>query len=100
MERFEYVADRKKGNMKATTIFTRMTVVLLGMLFGGLAYSQSQSKPCPTVIPKTPQEILMVEQTSNKKGCWTRDRNGELVFIGERPDQYRAIPKDPNPATR
>jgi hypothetical protein len=92
-----YLAVRKEGNMKTPTISTRMTAVLLEMLFGGLAHSQSQSKPCPKVIPKTSQEILMIEQSSNKKGCWTRDRNGQLVFIAERPDQYKA---NPNPATR
>lgn len=37
---------------------------------------------CPPVTPKNPQEAVMMVQTSNKQGCWVRDKKtSQLVFL-------------------
>lgn len=52
----------------------------------GLCSAQQNVKKCAPVTPKNPQEAVMMEQTTNKTGCWVRDPNtGQLVFISSLP---------------
>ncbi len=59
-------------------------------------------KPCPPVAPKSPQEALMMEAASNKKGCWIRDkRTGLLGFVSDVPPNknYKPILETPKTST-
>src|SRR5882672_11718318 len=61
--------------------------------------SSAQAKSCPQVTAKNPQEALMMEQASNKQGCWARDKKtGQLVFLSNLPpnQNYKPLAKSSN----
>jgi hypothetical protein len=61
--------------------------------------AQTGSNACPPVAPKNAQEALMMEQSSNKEGCWQRDSSGKLVFVNKGGIKYKPVLPQPNPAT-
>jgi hypothetical protein len=69
------------------------------LLFVVPAYSQSTSKPCPAVTAKNKQEALMMEATTDKKGCWVRNKGGNLVFVSSASPDSNYKPVLPNPQT-
>ena len=82
--------------MKIGTVLACTTATCL---FSTLTFAQKAGVPCPLVIARTPQEALQIEQSSNKKGCWARDKNGHLVFLstGSPKDYKPLVEGDPRP---
>jgi hypothetical protein len=72
---------------------TEAITIIVGLSFGLFVSAQSASTNCPPVTPRNPAEALQMEQSSNKTGCWVRQKksdgsDGNLVFVSKlRPDQ-------------
>jgi hypothetical protein len=62
--------------------FLYAAVLFLAFTAAGWAQAQKSSEACPPVKAKNSQEALKMEGASNKKGCWKREKNGNLVFVG------------------
>jgi hypothetical protein len=73
------------------------------MISGNSQLGTSAAKKCPPVMPKNRQEALMMESSSNKKGCWARDKDsGQLVFLSDQsPDRnYLPMMEAPQPGVK
>jgi hypothetical protein len=94
----------KRRLMKPGTLATS---VILMCLFTIWANSQNLSAAkCVPVTAKNPQEALMMEASSNKNGCWVREKNldgsDHLVFVsGTTPDKnYKPMITNPPAQSR
>jgi hypothetical protein len=56
---------------------------------------QSGPKPCAPMRPKNRQEVLKMEGTSDKNGCWVRDAKGNLNFVSNASPQSNYKPLIP-----
>jgi hypothetical protein len=76
-------------------MFTPILVLLT--LAPALRAQKASGSKCPPVKPKNAEEALRIEESSNKNGCWVRDRTGQLVFVSSKaPDQgYVPLTKAP-----
>jgi hypothetical protein len=69
-----------------------VTIVLVVVIPIQLSLAQTAPKKCAPVTPKNPQEALMLEQSTNKNGCYVRDSKGTLVFVSSRAPDENYIP--------
>jgi len=84
-------------------------LLLIAVVLVQTANAQGGAKPCASPPkPKTRAEALMMESSSNKNGCWIRQKNQDgtddgLVFVSkEAPDKnYKPLisPAAPSPGT-
>lgn len=89
--------------MRRITFSTALALALVPLV---PIWAQKSTK-CPPVKPRSRQEVLMMANASNKKGCWVRQKNedgtdGPLVFVSRgAPDiGYKQIPPPPAPITQ
>jgi len=80
---------------------TFIVILVLFNLFPALWAQTAGGTKCPAVKPKNAQEAVMIEQSSDKHGCWVRDKSGQLVFVSSAaPDQYKRLVQMPASTTR
>jgi len=70
-----------------------ITMFVAALLLVGWAQSAKTAAQCPPVKAKTAQEAALMEHSSNKNGCWTRDKAGTLVFVSNTPPDrnYKSV---------
>jgi len=56
-----------------------VSLALFVVPFVAQAQTASGAK-CPPVKPKNAEEALRIEESSNKVGCWVRDKSTEAVY--------------------
>jgi hypothetical protein len=66
-----------------------LTIVVLSFLVPSCVEGQQASVKCAPVTPRSGQEALQMEQSSNKDGCWVRQKHqdgsdGPIVFVANK----------------
>src|SRR5260370_35433713 len=78
----------------------QLAAVFVFFSCGARAQTQKITSNCAPVAAKNQQEALMMEGASDKNGCWSRDRNGHLVFLSEAPPSKNYNPLVTGPKGR